>query len=517
MVAVASSRHDEVARTYDVEPATVFPTLADLDGVSSMGQPVEHELEAVYFDTASFDLARHGATVRRVTGGDDAGWHLEVPRTGDTRSEWQLPLGLATNAVPEQLLAPVRSVVRDRRLVPVMLVRTRRLEHRLLGAEGVARARVCDDEVHIERLDSSPNPQEWREWAVELVDGRPELLDEVDQHLLAAGAKPASKESRVARSLGDSVPAPRRLAGEVPSHEELARGTAGQLVRAQLAAQVADLHTQDARLRTDQPESVHKLRIAARRLRSTLKTYQPLLEPGAVDGLGDELRWLGQSLADARDAQVLRERLHDLVGAEPAELVLGPVTARIDDELSSAYQAGLEKARAALDSDRYFRLLDGLDELVATTPLNGESDGPARELLPWLLQRDAKRLRRAVKQVRASRDPEQHDAALHEARKKAKRLRYAAESTVPVFGKRAMTLAELSKSVQQALGEHQDSVVARLRLREYGVQAHLAGENGFTFGRLHALEQARADQSEREFQTAWKALPTKKLDRWVGA
>jgi CHAD domain-containing protein len=101
-------------------------------------------------------------------------------------------------------------------------------------------------------------------------------------------------------------------------------------------------------------------------------------------------------------------------------------------------------------------------------------------------------------------------------RKKAKRLRYAAESAVPALGKRDTTLARRSKRVQQGLGEHLDTVVARQRLRAYGVKAHTKAENGFTFGRLHALEQARADWAERAFESAWRALPpAKRVRRWV--
>jgi hypothetical protein len=69
--------------------------------------------------------------------------------------------------------------------------------------------------------------------------------------------------------------------------------------------------------------------------------------------------------------------------------------------------------------------------------------------------------------------------------------------------------------VQQALGVHQDTVVARHVLRAYGVQAHLSGENGFTFGRRHALEQRRADRAEQEFRAAWKALPSNKVRQWI--
>src|SRR3954452_2084811 len=322
---MTSSRHDEVERKYVVDQVTILPSLADLDGVSSMSQAVEQELEAVYYDTAELDLARHGTTLRRRTGGDDAGWHLKLPRTGDTRIELHRPLGRARR-VPEQLLLPVRPLVRDRQLVPVARVHTRRREHTLLGAEGVALARVCDDQVHAERLHGSSDVQDWREWEIELVDGDPALLDVVERRLLAADAKPASAASKLARTLGSNLPtvtngpAPKR-----PSSKELSRGSAAQLVRSHLAAQVAELHTQDTRLRLDEAGSVHKLRIAARRLRSTLKTYKPLLEPGAADTVGEGLRWLGQSLAPARDAQVLRERLDRLIASEPVELVLGPV------------------------------------------------------------------------------------------------------------------------------------------------------------------------------------------------
>lgn len=510
------SQHDEVERKYDVDSATVFPSLVDVDGVSTVSQAVEHELEAVYYDTAELDLARNGTTLRRRTGGDDAGWHLKLPKAGDARIELHQPLGRATATVPPQLLGPVRTLVRDRPLVPVARIRTRRLVRDLRGPHGVTLAEVCDDQVHTERLHGPSLTQDWREWEVELVDGDRTLLDLVERRLHDVGATAAPVDSKLARSLGDALPAaPTEPAREPLSRKQLSRGSAAQLVRFHLTEHVAALHAQDSRLRTDQPGAVHKLRIAARRLRSLLKTYQPLFEPGSADTIGEELRWLGQSLAPARDAQVLRERLDALVGSELTELVIGPVRARIDDELNSAYRTGREQALTALDSDRYFRLLDILDEFVGSTPLTPAGNAPARELLPRLLQRDAKRLRRMVGRTATSADPQQHDAALHEARKKSKRLRYAAESAVPVFGKRARKLAAASKAVQQALGEHQDTVIARVRLREYGVQAHLSGENGFTFGRLHALEQARADQAEHEFETAWRAVPATKLERWI--
>jgi CHAD domain-containing protein len=519
---MAATRQDEIERKYDVDGTVVFPDLVDAVGGVTAAQSVEHELEAVYFDTVGFDLARRGVTLRRRTGGDDAGWHLKLPGGEDTRTEVRLPLDTDDDGdggrVPAALLEPVRAVVRDRALVPVARVSTRRREHPLLG-DDVVLAKVADDEVRAERLDGSAHTEHWREWEVELVEGPRSVLDDVERVLVGCGAAPAETRSKLARILGDAgsrTAAPgsatKRDTGQDKGPDKQA---AAHLLLTLVADQTAQLMRQDAAVRADAPGSVHKLRIAARRMRSALTTYKTLLEPGVADPLRDELRWLGQALGQARDAQVLREHLDAVLEAEAPELVLGPVGRRVDDALKAAERAGRDEAGRALDSERYFRLLDALDGLVADLPLTSKAYVAARDLVPRLLARDDKKLRRAVRDVERSRDAGTRDLALHEARKKAKRLRYAAESAVPTFGKRAKSYAAKVKKVQEALGIHQDSVVARRALREFGVQAHLSGENGFTFGRLHALEQWRADQAEHDFGKAWSALPKQKVRRWI--
>ena len=57
--------------------------------------------------------------------------------------------------------------------------------------------------------------------------------------------------------------------------------------------------------------------------------------------------------------------------------------------------------------------------------------------------------------------------------------------------------------------------MSRRLLRELGAQTHLTQENGFTFGRLHALEQAEAERAERAFEHARAALAHKKPRRWL--
>jgi CHAD domain-containing protein len=500
----------EVERTFEVPDGTILPPLGELVDGLSMSQPRELVLEAVYFDTPDLALARRGVTLRRRTGGDDAGWHVKLPSTGDARTELRSPLGRATRTVPKAVLSPVRGWVRDHSVVPVARVTTRRLERRLVDGSGEVCATFCDDEVHAERLVGTPTSQDWREWEVELASGDERLLDVVGARLLDAGALPSATSSKLRRALGDLTPAlgTTRGASDDPTIEEL-------LVVA-LRELTDRLHRQDRRLREGRDGAVHKMRIAARRIRAALSSYAPLLEAGAVDHLVDELRWLGRELAEARDAQVLRERLVRVVDAEPPELVMGDVSTRIRSDLGAAERTGDARALAAIDGERYFRLLDDLDAFAEHPPVGPEAGTAAEAALPRLLQRDAKRLRRAVSALRDTEQSGERDAALHEVRKKAKRLRYAAELARPVLGKRAGRLARAAEGVQRTLGRHQDAVVARAYLREQGVRAHLEAQNGFTYGRLHALQDAAADRAADDFTRAWKSVPSKKkLRRWL--
>lgn len=534
------SQHQETERKYDVEAATVFPDLSEADGVVSVGQPTVARLEAVYVDTADLDLARSGVTLRRRTGGTDAGWHLKLPAGRDTRTELREPLG-GTDVVPESLRARVHAISRGRELRPVATITTDRREYPLLDGSGSVLALVSDDSVQGVHLDSDEPGLEWREWEVELDRGSRALLDAVEPLLLAVGASRASSSSKLARVIGErpAVRPDRRsdlgtagVQADVRGHGDRREGkgwrkgqgrrdgteknrtTVRQLFTGQLSQHLGRLLEQDSGVRADQAEAVHKLRIAARRLRSALTTFGPLLDTSVTDPVRQELRWLGEEFSAARDAQVLREHLGAVLAAEPGELVLGPVVARLDEELGAAYGSGREAAGRVLDSERYVRLLDAIEGLIASPPLESDAERAARKVLPGLLARDVKRLRRAVREIGAAEDAGGRDLAFHEARKKAKRLRYAAESAVPVLGPRAQSLATDTKQIQETLGIHQDTVVARRRLREVGVHAHLGGENAFTFGRLHGLEQARAERAELEFDVLWAGFRKKQLRRW---
>jgi len=487
----------EIETKYEVDDRAILPELHELPGVAQVEQPVEQELQAVYFDTAGFDLAVNKVTLRRRTGGDDDGWHVKLPVSKGERMEIRHPLGRAVRKVPIQVVRLVRVHVRDNELGPVVTLNTRRLVYRLLDDEGEVLAEVCDDNVTA-TVEAADDPETWREWEVELVHGSAELLEAVEPVLRAAGAEPASGPSKLARALGDRVPS--RKEWTLPKTP-----TTADLFHAYAAAQVQAIRERDPEVRRDLPDSVHKMRVATRRLRSALATYRPVVDREAGDRIRDELKWFAGELGGARDAEVMREHFEVAVSEQPAELVMGRVAGTINDHLRAVYKQARTEALAALESERYFRLLDTLDELITSPPLV-DADTKAKKQIGDLLTHDWKRMRKAVRRAKSAETTAEEDHELHEVRKAAKRLRYAAESAEPVLGQEAADLTAQAEEVQEVLGAHQDSVVTRDLLRQLAVQVNLDGGNTFTYGRLHAAEEHRAVVSRESFYTLWPTI-----------
>ena len=505
------SVHREVERKFDLGPDQSLPDLVG-GTVAAVGEPSTIELAATYFDTASLALAAARITLRRRTGGDDAGWHLKLPGGDGARTEIRHPLGRSTRTPPAQLLDRVRAVVRDQRLAPVAVLTTVRVERRLLGPDGTDLAVLVDDTVEGTRLtggDGGSGSTTWRELEVELVDGDDAVLDDVSELLHRAGITLSSAPSKVARVLAVERQ-PVALA-----RTSVAPGSAGALLQQRLREQVDQLLAQDHGARTGDEDAVHDFRVAARRLRSLLATYRPVLDRAVTEPLRDELRWLGGEVGAARVAQVQRERLTARLAAVSRDLVLGPVRRRAGLVLQAQTRAALDRMRSALSSDRYYRLLDALGALVADPPLVGRAARPRTDVVPRLVGRQVRRVRRAAAAAAVATDGAEREAVLHEVRKAAKRARYAAEAAVAVAGKPARRLASRMEDVQDLLGEHQDAVTARALHRELGVAAYAAGENGFTFGLLRAEEDAVARAVQARYPDVLRRATRKKVTRWT--
>lgn len=293
------------------------------------------------------------------------------------------------------------------------------------------------------------------------------------------------------------------------------RRTAGAALLTYLAAQVDRLVDEERRVRADEPDAVHQMRVAARRLRSALRAYRQLLDRDVTDPLGDGLRELGRALAPARDAEVLRDRICTGLDELAPELVLGPAQAAVVRHFARIEADARAAALAELDGERHAALRAELDALLAHPPLTPRARRKARSELPRLARRTARRLEKAVAAVDDAGDPADRDAALHTARKRARRMRYATEVARPVVGKPAKRFAREMKGIQRALGEHQDAVVARGALRELGAQSHESGENGFSFGVLLGRDAAHAERIRDDLPALWAAAWTRKNRSWL--
>ena len=154
------------------------------------------------------------------------------------------------------------------------------------------------------------------------------------------------------------------------------------------------------------------------------------------------------------------------------------------------------------------------EALITSPPVTEEAARPAGKALPRLVARSYTKVRRIVAEAGATPDADDREELLHDARKAAKRSRYAGESVSQVFGKDATTFAQAMEDVQEALGEHQDSVLTRERLRDLALHTSSTGA-AFLYGRLHALEETRAQESQQHFDQAWMAAGRKSLHRWL--
>ena len=134
------SKHLEVERKFDVVESTVSPSFDGLAAVARVERSPSQSLDAVYYDTPGRDLAAYRITLRRRTGGSDAGWHLKLPAGPDARTEIRAPLGDG-DVVPAELRHVVLAIVRDRPLEPVARITTNRAIHQLYGIGGTPLAR----------------------------------------------------------------------------------------------------------------------------------------------------------------------------------------------------------------------------------------------------------------------------------------------------------------------------------------------------------------------------------------
>ncbi|MER6938583.1 CHAD domain-containing protein [Nocardioides sp. NPDC127514] len=264
--------------------------------------------------------------------------------------------------------------------------------------------------------------------------------------------------------------------------------------------QVAALHRWGRLVLRDEEDSVHQMRVTVRRLRSVLATYRPLLDTEWSEPLRAELKWLAALLGDVRDAEVLRRRLRRWAAEH------GPGPTGVDAlraALAERQAQGRARLLPELDGDRYRELIAGLADGLRWS----EAD-PRKKALRKRLRRSWRRLVVAADAVGETDDTEERRRRLHEVRKKAKRVRYTAESLGGVFGKDAERLAKAAKSVQSTLGDLNDATVMIMTIG-------LVPEPDDAVRELFQVEEAAAEDAEERFASVWKKANRSKVHGWL--
>ena len=498
--------HTEVERKYDVPARAKLPDLC-ADGLFASASTSVEPLDATYYDTADANLFAHRVVLRRREGGHDAGWHIKSP-SGRGRNEFRWPLGSGTS-VPKPVRHELRGLIGVQRLRPLARIRTTRTAVTLRDAAGAAQAELSDDVVVADDLRAGTT-RRWREWEVEIAEGIPadratRLLDQIERRLRVSGAEPSAAVSKLARAIGQAPgPKPDRDDADpsdtVRSAGDAAGATASELLAPALRSTARTLLDSEDAVRHDGEDAVHQARVQVRTLRSLLRVYRPLLSDRTVLDLDSRLKRYGAQLGQARDAEVrarfLEIRLREL-GSSPE---LDGLQRRL--EAGSGWTAYRDRHRELvrhMDRPRHRRLRHELELFELYPPFSVTAAQRADRTVLHCLRAATSDVERAA--VRAGSATDDREAALHEVRKAARRLRYAAaalKGTGLCRPEDLKAVVSACKRLQDALGDHRDDTLLADRVEEY-VEAARTPEQAELLRRLRDLARSHAAEDLLEY------------------
>lgn len=493
--------HREVERKLRVHAMFDLPDLVAAGITARVDAHDTFTMRAAYHDTSDLTLFRWGITLRRREGGEDQGWHMKLPvagADGSARDELRLPLDAGVEgSVPGGLVEIVAPLLREQPLGVVVTLSTDRTPHLVYGDDGRALVEVVDDTVSV--LRDGRTVSVFREVEIEALDSEDplarELMERVVDVLVELGAEPSSV-SKAAGALGPRTQDP----PDVPVRPMPApSGLAVDAIAAVLSLHVRHLLLADVAVRRNLPDSVHQMRVAARRIRSALATFSPLLDPVPDAALREELKWIAQELGAVRDTEVMLERLDQHAAMLDDPVDSARARAVIDPLLTARLSAARSSALAALRSDRHQQLVDDLMSAAIAPPVTDDAYRPCDEVLLPLVARTWRRLRRAIEAL----ELDGPSPTWHAARIKAKRARYAADAVAPIFGKAMGRYAARMSDVTELLGDHQDAHVAQSILRELAAHPQTDGQTGLALGVLHEYEADEEILDRYRFAELW--------------
>ncbi|BBL80761.1 hypothetical protein RxyAA322_26150 [Rubrobacter xylanophilus] len=430
--------------------------------------PRRRRITDLYLDTADWSLYRAGYALRLRSAGRGAEATMKslAARGGDGLRE--------RREISEPLLKPdarllegsgpvgrrVRALAGRRELGVLFRVETDRTSYAFLLA-GRKAATVELDSCEIRA--GTGGRRLLRRVEVETEPGVPagELEDFVRELRETCGLSPAalSKYEAGLRAAGLSPPGPPELGPEGTGHSPVLGELAFAVMRSQMRRFLA--HEPGTRL-GDDPEELHDMRVACRRLRTALRVFRKAL-PGSAARFRGELGWIGGVLGEVRDLDVLL--------AQEGEL---------PDGLRRALEREREEARdrmlQALDSRRYWCFVEEFAGFLRRgdrghTP---GADRPVLEAAPELVVGEHRRVREAGARIGPNSPAEDY----HRLRRRLRRLRYTLEFFSGFYGAAAPEYISTLKNLQDLLGEHQDAAVAAATLRHLAREGRTAVAEG---------------------------------------
>lgn len=460
--------------------------------ITALAQPPQRLVDS-YLDTDDWRMARAGFVVRtRRRGRRDeitlktAQWAVggglrqplevceELPASGVNALGTEGPVGWRAHAVAGR--KPLR---------PVLQVRTRRRSFALRIDGGDAAEVALDDTVIV--VGNGQRPMQLRRVEVRVFREWMDALGPLVLQLRAAcGLQPASLSKFEAGLLAQGVviPGPPDLGStEIGPDMNL-----GELAYAVLRRQLAVLREKEPGTRLgEDPEELHDMRVATRRLRAALDLFTEVL-PIRTRNFRGELGWLAGVLGAVRDLDVQLEAQAAMV--EPGQEELwADLTALLTRERDAARTALL----AALDSVRWERLVSGMAAMVQQGPFRRSTATrlAALDAVPDLI---CSRHAAVVKAARrAKRSGEAAD--FHRLRIRCKRLRYSLEFGAELYDGRTHRYTRQLAKLQNQLGLMQDAEVAATRLADLATgDTGLPASTIFVMGgvaELHRQEMAR--------------------------
>lgn len=495
----------EVEYKFRVPAGFELPDFSHLGFRTDEQEPLD--LTAAYFDTDTATLLRWGVTLRHRTGGVDDGWHAKIPLESDQgimREEIRVPGD--SEEVPAELIEILSPLLRGQTVTHRATVRTHRRPHvtsaaspHMPSADGEALVEVVLDEVSV--TTGHGTLETFHEIEVELVSESrraEEAAHAICSTLESLGAEPHSL-SKAAAALGPQVTAP----ADVPVFPAAGpEDLAVDALKGLLAQHVRHLILADVGVRRGVEDSVHQMRVAARRLRSVLSTYHALLDSEESEALRSELAWLASELGAVRDTEVLYSHLSQLAEDLDADADAAAAQEVLDGWYEQKMRTAEASALAALRSDRHLYLLEDLIKAIHEPPVNDRAFEPVAKVLLPEVSKVWSRLQRQVKKL----DEWSADEDWHGVRISAKKARYAAESLAPAMGKSMRKLAEQLADITDLLGAHQDAHMARGRLREFAEIPGLSATHGFVLGVMYEQELEMQLDFRLEFALLWKKV-----------